>query len=567
MDTARIDADMAVLAATKKTWATMPISRKIRYLDSIKDHTVRVARPWVVDAVHAKGVSMDAPIAGEEWTGGPYSVLSIIQDLRSTLVRLDNGESVLDGYKVRELPSGQVTVDVFPRTSHDRLLFSGISAEVRMQPDVTVDNLEDTVATFYREADPPGAVSVVLAAGNIASIAVLDVVYAMFNEGKVAILKMNPVNDYLGTHFEEILADLIADGFVRIAYGGADVGSYLTSHPLADTIHITGSVTTYEAIVFGTGDEGRRNKENMTVVNPRPVGAELGGVGPVIVVPGKWTKRDIRFQAEHIVSMKMHNSGFNCVAAQVLVLPEGWDRKNELLDEIRAVLAEIDDRPPYYPGAEERCDRLAGVSPRVEVFGDAHDRFLCLEIDPDDRNHPAFHSEVFGPALAITTLPCPDVPSYLIKAVRFANGTLEGTLGAVILIDPRARRRYGAALERALEDLEYGTIAVNAWTGAAYFLSAVAWGAYPGHTPDDIGSGVGVVHNVLMFDRPQKSIVRSPFAPSHRGFLRGEFHLGPKMVYFVTNKQAHNIGFQLIAYSDEESMASIAKVASVAIRG
>ncbi|HSJ71427.1 MAG TPA: aldehyde dehydrogenase family protein [Acidimicrobiia bacterium] len=567
MDTARIDADMAVLDANKKTWATLPISRKIRYLDSIKAHTVRVAREWVVDAVHAKGVSIDAPIAGEEWTGGPYSVLSIIQDLRSTLVRLDNGESVLDGYEVRELPSGQVTVDVFPRTSHDRLLFSGISAEVRMQPDVTLDNLDATVATFYREADPSGAVGVVLAAGNIASIAVLDVVHAMFNEGKVAVLKMNPVNDYLGSHFEEILADLIADGFVRLAYGGADVGSYLTSHPLAETIHITGSASTYEAIVFGTGDEGRRNKEQKTVVNPRPVGAELGGVGPVIVVPGKWTKRDIRFQAEHIVSMKMHNAGFNCVAAQVLVLPEGWDHKGALIDEIRAVLAEIDDRPPYYPGAEDRCERVASVSRHVEVFGDTHDRFLLLEIDPEDTEHPAFRSEVFGPALAVTTLPCPDVPSYLIKAARFANGTLEGTLGAVILIDPRTRRRYDAALERALDDLEYGTIAVNAWTGAAYFLSAVAWGAYPGHTPDDIGSGVGFVHNVLMFDRPQKSIVRAPFAPSHRGFLRGEFHLGPKMVYFVTNKQAHNIGFQLIAYSDEESMASIAKVASAAIRG
>ncbi len=558
---------MAVLAANKQVWATLPISRKIRYLDSIKAHTVRVARPWVVDAVKAKGLTMDAPTAGEEWTGGPYSVLSIIQDLRSTLVRLDNAESVLDGYRVRQLPSGQVTVDVFPRTSHDRLLFSGISAEVRMQPDVTLDTLDDTVATFYKEADPSGAVSVVLAAGNIASIAVLDVVYAMFNEGKVAMLKMNPVNDYLGTHFEEILADLIADGFVRLAYGGADVGSYLTSHPLADTIHITGSATTYESIVFGSGDEGRRNKEHKTVVNPRPIGAELGGVGPVIVVPGRWTKRDIRFQAEHIVSMKMHNSGFNCVAAQVLILPEGWDQKDELLDEIRAVLAEIDDRPPYYPGAEDRCDHIAGLTPRVEVFGDEHDRFLFLEIDPSDRSHPAFRSEIFGPALAVTTLPCPDVPSYLIKAVRFANETLEGTLGAVILIDPRTRRRHGAELERALDDLEYGTIAVNAWTGAAYFLSAVAWGAFPGHPPDDIGSGVGVVHNVLMFDRPQKSIVRAPFAPSHRGFLRGEFHLGPKMVYFVTNKQAHNIGFQLIAYSDEESMASIAKVASVAIRG
>ena len=109
----------------------------------------------------------------------------------------------------------------------------------------------------------------------------------------------------------------------------------LTSHPDADSIHITGSIATYEAIVFGPGEEGERNKANKTPANPRPVGAELGGVGPVIVVPGKWSKADLRYQAEHIVSMKMHNAGHNCVAAQVLVLPEDWDQKDALLDEIR----------------------------------------------------------------------------------------------------------------------------------------------------------------------------------------------------------------------------------------
>ena len=566
MDTAYLDREMQTLAENKKRWATLPINEKIAFLDSIRERTVEQARVWVEDAVKAKKLRMDHHLAGEEWTSGPFSVLSVTSDLRRTLVRLAEGVPVLDGYDVRQAESGQVAVDVFPASLDDRLLFSGVTAEVRMRPDVTLENLDDTVATFYRDPDPPGDVSVVLAAGNIASIAVLDVVYAMFNEGKVAILKMNPVNDYLGQHFEEIFADLADEGFVRFAYGGADVGAHLTSHPLADSVHITGSAATYEAIVFGPGAVGQENKAKGLKVNTKPIGAELGGVGPVIVVPGDWTKADLRHQAESIVSMKMHNSGFNCVAAQVLVMPRGWEHGDALLDEIRALLDEIDVRDPYYPGAVARIEAMAEGGHDVEVYGGEHSVYLLPDVDPDGESGP-FTTEVFGPALAVVHLAAPDVPSYLINATQFANERLAGTLGANVIIDRSTRKKHAAAFERTLSGLEYGTIAVNTWTGAAYFLSACAWGAFPGHTPEDIGSGVGVVHNTLMFDKAEKSIVWGPFASAPRSFLKGERHVSPKLVYFVTNRNAHEIGERLIDYSATESKADLAKVAVAALKG
>ena len=40
----------------------------------------------------------------------------------------------------------------------------------------------------------------------------------------------------------------------------ADVGAHLTNHEAVDTIHITGSDKTYDEIVFGTGEEGRKRK-------------------------------------------------------------------------------------------------------------------------------------------------------------------------------------------------------------------------------------------------------------------------------------------------------------------
>ena len=52
---------------------------------------------------------------------------------------------------------------------------------------------------------------------------------------------------------------------------------------------------------------------------------------PLIIVKGPWDDRDIRFQARHIVFTKVHNAGFNCIAAQVLVMPEKWERSDALL--------------------------------------------------------------------------------------------------------------------------------------------------------------------------------------------------------------------------------------------
>lgn len=567
MDTSHLDQEMETLVANKKRWAKLPIADKIGFLDSIRERTAEQARSWVEDAVVAKQLEMDHHLAGEEWTSGPFSVLSVTKDLRRTLVRLAEGTPVLEGHTVHSAPSGRVSVDIFPATLDDKLLFSGVTAEVRMKEGVTPANLDETIATFYRDPEPDGDVSVVLAAGNIASIAVLDVIHAMFNEGKVAILKMNPVNDYLGSHFEAIFADLVAEGFVRFAYGGSDIGAYLTGHELADSIHLTGSAQTYEAIVFGPGEDGRVNKAKGIRINDKPVGAELGGAGPVIVVPGAWSKADLRHQAESIVSMKMHNSGFNCVAAQVVVMPSDWDLSAALVDEIRALLEEIDIRAPYYPGAIDRIEALADGAKDVEVYGTDHSVYLLPDVDPEIEDAAPFSTEVFGPALAIVHLPSPDVPTYLINATRFANDRLAGTLGANIIIDGRTQGRYSGAVEQALTDLEYGTIAINTWTGAAYFLSACAWGAYPGHTPEDIGSGVGVVHNTLMFGQPEKSIVWGPFATAPRSFLKGERHVSPKLVYFVTNRNAHEIGERLVDYSASASKSDLARVAMAALKG
>lgn len=50
----------------------------------------------------------------------------------------------------------------------------------------------------------------------------------------------------------QAFAPFVAAGFVEFVYGGADVGKHCTQHALVDSVHLTGSVATYNNIVFGT---------------------------------------------------------------------------------------------------------------------------------------------------------------------------------------------------------------------------------------------------------------------------------------------------------------------------
>ena len=567
VDTQHIDQAISDLQASKSTWATLDIQDKLTMLRELRTKAGEHARRWVEIAVKAKGLSMDSPIAGEEWLGGPFGLVDAINGIETTLVRVAEGSDVLKGIKISERPDGQVVLRVIPFAASDRVLLSGSTADVWMNPDVTIDTLQDNVATFYRSDSPKGVVRLVLGAGNVGSIPPLDLLNTLFTEGEVALLKMNPVNDYLGEVFEAIFANFIRAGFLRIVYGAGDVGAYLTTHDGIDVIHITGSATTYNAIRYGTGEQGEANRKADTPINTKKISAELGGISPTIVVPGDWSRRDLTFQAENIVTSKMNNSGFNCIATQVLVLPESWDQSEALLDEIRKVLANLGDRDAYYPGADDRCDAVAAGSGNVETFGTGARRMLVTGLDATRTDDDAFTSEYFAPALSVVTLPSPDIAAYLQNATAFANDVLMGTLGASIIIHPKTEKVYADAVDGMIANLRYGGIGVNTWSASIFLYSRCPWGAFPGHTPQDIGSGVGVVHNTLMLTNTQKAVARSPFAPSHRTLGKGEIHIAPKPLFFVTNKQLNNTAEHLVDFVLTGKTTDMLKVVASAIRG
>ena len=262
-------------------------------------------------------------------------------------------------------------------------------------------------------------------------------------------------------------------------------------------------------------------------MNKRITG-ELGNVSPVIVVPGPWSVGDLAYQAEHIASMLTNNAGFNCNATRVVIQHREWEQRDQLLQHMRNILAQVPTRIAYYPGAHNRYQAFVSAHPEAEQFGTTTEKelpwTLIAGVNPDATDDLCFTTEAFCSLFAETNIDAASVPEYIDRAVDLANKHYWGTLNATIIVHPTSLKdpAVAAAVERAVANLRYGTIGVNYWAGTGFVLCVTTWGAFPGHEMHDIQSGVGVVHNTLMFSRPQKSVLRAPFRSS------------PKPPWFVT---------------------------------
>ena len=132
----------------------------------LKDFTA-LAEPWAEAARQAEGIPAGSPTAGEEWVAGPYMIVRNLRLLDQALAEIERyGQPQIPG-PVTTRPDGQVTAQVFPQSIYDRIFYSGVSAEVWMEPGVSAAGLADTQAVAYKDPEPRGEVCLVLGAGNV----------------------------------------------------------------------------------------------------------------------------------------------------------------------------------------------------------------------------------------------------------------------------------------------------------------------------------------------------------------------------------------------------------------
>jgi hypothetical protein len=555
----RIDEAVARVRDGARGWARASLRDRVGLARAMLAGAVRTADRLVAESCAAKWIALDSPAAGEEWLTGPWVTIRALRQLvRSLTLLARNGNTPVG--RVRETDDGRVAVRVFPASRTDALLFMGVDAEVRLEAGADVKALHDTRARFHKAPDHDGKVCVVLGAGNVNSIPPLDVLTKLFNEGKVCVLKTNPVNAYVGPILEEAFADAIARGVLAVVYGGAEEGAYLAHHPAVDEVHVTGSDRTHDAIVWGPpGPERAARKARDEPLLRKEITSELGNVSPVLVVPGPWDARSLAFQAESVAGMVTHNASFNCNAAKVLVTPRGWRERTRFLAAIEAAMARAPARRAWYPGAFERYAALVEGRPGVRRIGQGEGALPWtlvpgLDASSDD---PAFRTEPFCAILSETSVGSEDPIRFLEEAVEFANERLWGTLSAQLVVHPRSLRdpAIRAAFERAVARLRYGAVAVNTWAGYVFAFGTAPWGAYPGATLRDIQSGRGFVHNTLMLERIEKCVVRHPVT------------LFPKPPFFPTHRTAHRLGRNLVRLESSGNVARLPAVVAAAIRG
>jgi hypothetical protein len=271
--------------------------------------------------------------------------------------------------------------------------------------------------------------------------------------------------------------------------------------------------------VFGSGEEGRRRKQSRQPAFTKPFSAELGNISPVIVVPGPWSQTDIKNQSARFGSWLVPNSGCYCLTPRLIIQMKNWEHRAALNAGIADFLAKIETRKAFYPGSFELHQQFVAAHPEALQLGDPQAGHLpwtfMPDVNPTDADDICFKREPFMSLFSETGLPANGVVEFIEKAVRFANDQVWGTLVASIVVHPASLKdpAVAAAVDQAIADLRYGSIVVNQFGGMAHYMTCTPWGGYPGSQVYDVQSGVGFVNNPLMFDRPQKSVIFTPFTP------------------------------------------------------
>ncbi len=556
-----IDAAVAAVAAGATGWAATGPAERARLLDRMIGDTLAAADDWVADAVRAKRLSGDPVGEAEEWQA-VWLVVRNMRLLRDALADIASAGRPRLPAGPEPGPRGRLRVPVYPMSAWDRALFPGVKGWVWLQPQVSAQDFEERHAWAYRGPAARVPVAAILGAGNVAALAPKDVLYKVFVAGRVVVLKANPINDYLVPHWERALAALTECGALRIVTGGSADGAYLVSHPQVDEVHLTGSDKTFDAVVFGTGQEGARRKAAATPVLNKPVTGELGSVSPVIVVPGGWRPAELRYQARHIATMLVHNAGFNCLTPRVLITSAAWPQRQALLEELARVLERMPVRSAYYPGATDRHAAFLAAHPQARLLGapgaaDSLPWTIVQGTDLAEAEDICFTTEAFCSLMAETALPAADPVAFLRQATEFANDTLWGTLAATVLIDPDTCRDpvVARALARAVADLRYGTVAVNIWHGTSIALASPAWGGYPGQPNTDIQSGCDVTGNTLMLPDPEKTV------------MRGSFRTRPAPVWFATHHGILPAFRTMPSFEANPTIGKLAQLTYFAARG
>ena len=535
-----IDRFISTLRTKSKEFNSINNVQLASMLDETISNIKEVSYFWATICSDNKGTTK-TPAEGEEWLGGPFaSVLATQYYIKS----LTNDDDLDEG----NFNNSENSYKVFPNNFIERITFPFINAKVYFNKSMSFDDI-NKFRGFSKRYDIEPSITLVLGAGNFSSIPYLDVLYHLITRRSVILLKLNPVNEYLKPVFEKVFKNFIERGYIIVTNGNINESKYMATHPGINHIHLTGSDKTYEDIVYGRElTDNERSIKTLSKINSKPITSELGNVTPIIIHPGNWSTSDIKYQARKIVTGKLNNNGFNCIAAQVVVLPDGWGHTETLIKYVKYYMSKAKDRKAYYPDSierltklekdksYERANSLSCTTPHLTREIKAYNKY---ELD-----------EVWSSTIYFRKIEYSNAEDYVKKSIDYCNNELWGNLGVSVIIKDHNNKFNKHITNSYMEHLNYGTVAINEWAAIGYIIPQLPWGGYPGNKDNDIQSGQSVVHNSMLFESPLKGIVETKFRISR--------FIDPP--WFITNKKSRRLFMNLTYFQINNTKINLIKL-------
>ncbi len=516
-----LDVILTRLAAGGSRLASLPAAARARLARDTASAVAAAADRWVETAVAIKtegGSSRDpagASIAAEETATGPLVTARLLLTTCRVWQEIDRAGRPRPARPPRLIhaaagvdgPASFVAVDVLPEPRlWDRAIFQGHRAVVRCANPGSVAAFEESWRAEVTTRPRAGGVAAVLGAGNVTGLAPGDAICQIFEHGRAAIVKLHPLHGPLEAVYRDAFAPLLAADLLAFTSGGPELAQALCGSPAVTQVHLTGGRAAFDALVWG--GPGPRPPGAAPVLT-KPVSCELGNVTPWILVPGRYTPRQLGYQADLVAASIANNTSFNCIATKCLVTARRWPQREAFLGLVAKRLESLPPRRSWYPGAVAAWEEATGKTAAADGTLPCT---LATGIDPQ-HDRRLLDREWFVPVAAEVPLAAADTEAFCTAAAGFTR-SLPGSLAASVTIpatlDARDRRRA----ELLAEHLRFGVVAVNTWAALAYAVASVPWGGYPGGTLAEPASGIGHVHDPLLLPLVHNTLFEAPLATS-----------------------------------------------------
>ena len=199
--------------------------------------------------------------------------------------------------------------------------------------------------------------------------------------------------------------------------------------------------------------------------------------------------------ARNVATMVANNGSFNCNAAKMLVTSRAWPQRDAFLGLVAPRAGAVAGAQGLLPG-RLRPLRAADRRPRPARPRPRRRRRAAVDAHPRGRRRP--HRRPAVPDRAVLRDPAatprwalPAAPAWPIPSSSSTAPPASATTPCGARSTPRSSSTasssaipaIGVALERAIADLRYGTVAINHWPALGYGLGTLPWGGHPSRDP------------------------------------------------------------------------------------